>query len=76
MEPCNTKTKHFFYFLQDISCPEAVKLDDLDSATIQKNYEAARVAFISAESGSLAQAEAEIEMETNKAMAIAIGAAI
>ena len=51
-------------------------MDDLDSATIQKNYEAARVAFISAESGSLAQAEAEIEMETNKAMAIAIGAAI
>ena len=51
-------------------------MDDLDSVAIQKNYEAARLAFSSAEAGSLAQAEAEIEMETNKAMAIAIGVAL
>jgi F0F1-type ATP synthase epsilon subunit len=61
---------------QDISCPEAVKLDDLDGAAIQKNYEAAKAAFSSAEIGSVAKAEAEIAMETNKAMATAIGLAI
>jgi hypothetical protein len=74
----NTKTYHStnHFFVQDITCPEAVKLDDLDSVAIQKNYEAARIAFGSAESGSLAQAEAEIEMETTKAMAIAIGVAV
>ena len=59
--------------MQDVTCPEAVKLDDLDLAVIQKNFEAAKLAFSSAESGSIAQAEAEIEMETNKAMATALG---
>eukprot|EP00545_Synedropsis_sp_CCMP1620_P014549 CAMPEP_0119013054 /NCGR_PEP_ID=MMETSP1176-20130426/7791_1 /TAXON_ID=265551 /ORGANISM="Synedropsis recta cf, Strain CCMP1620" /LENGTH=136 /DNA_ID=CAMNT_0006966103 /DNA_START=127 /DNA_END=537 /DNA_ORIENTATION=+ len=57
----------------DITCPEAVKLDDLDSDVIAKNYEAAKLAYSSAESGSLAHAEAEIEIETNKAMAMALG---
>jgi hypothetical protein len=51
-------------------------LDELDGAAIQKNYEAAKVAFSSAENGSVAKAEAEIAMETNKAMAAAIGLAV
>jgi F0F1-type ATP synthase epsilon subunit len=69
----------FVYSLQnskDITCPEAVKLDDLDSAAIQKNYDAAKSAYSAAEAGSVAQAEADIEIETNKAMATAIGLAL
>eukprot|EP00567_Pseudictyota_dubia_P018427 CAMPEP_0197434182 /NCGR_PEP_ID=MMETSP1175-20131217/1949_1 /TAXON_ID=1003142 /ORGANISM="Triceratium dubium, Strain CCMP147" /LENGTH=168 /DNA_ID=CAMNT_0042962805 /DNA_START=67 /DNA_END=573 /DNA_ORIENTATION=+ len=57
----------------DISCPEAVKLDDIDSAAVQKNFEAAKSAFSSAESGSSAQAEAQVDMEVNRAMGAAVG---
>ena len=51
---------------QDISCPEAVKIDDIDPAEVTKNYEAAKAAFSSSESGSVAQAEAQIDVETNR----------
>lgn len=57
----------------DISCPEAVKLDDIDSTAVTSAYEAAKAAFSSAEAGSRASAEAQIDMEVNKAMAAAIG---
>lgn len=57
----------------DVVCPEAVKLDDLDSALVQQHYEAAKSAFGSAASGTVEQAEAQIDMEVNKAMGIAIG---
>jgi F0F1-type ATP synthase epsilon subunit len=59
--------------LQEITCPEAVKLDDLDITAITQNYEAARAAFNSAESGSIAAAEAQIAFEVNKDMALALG---
>jgi hypothetical protein len=58
---------------QEITCPEAVKLDDLDIAAITQNYDAARAAFNSAESGSIAAAEAQIAVEVNKDMALALG---
>lgn len=58
---------------QDISCPEAVKLDDIDPAAVTSNYEAAKSAFSSAESGSIAAAEAQIDIEVNRAMGAAIG---
>ena len=58
---------------QDISCPEAVKLDDIDPAAVTSNYEAAKSAFSSAESGSVAAAEAQIDIEVNRAMGAAIG---
>merc|ERR1719361_1745022 len=35
----------------DISCPEAVKVDDIDSAAVSSNFEAAKAAFSSAEAG-------------------------
>jgi F-type H+-transporting ATPase subunit delta len=57
----------------DISCPEAVKIDDIDPAEVTKNYEAAKAAFSSSESGSVAQAEAQIDVETNRAMGAAVG---
>eukprot|EP00548_Thalassiothrix_antarctica_P004114 CAMPEP_0194145702 /NCGR_PEP_ID=MMETSP0152-20130528/18522_1 /TAXON_ID=1049557 /ORGANISM="Thalassiothrix antarctica, Strain L6-D1" /LENGTH=138 /DNA_ID=CAMNT_0038846015 /DNA_START=149 /DNA_END=565 /DNA_ORIENTATION=+ len=57
----------------DVTCPEAVKLDDIDPDAVSKNYDTAKTAHASAELGSLAQAEAQIEMETNKAMGAAIG---
>jgi hypothetical protein len=58
---------------QDISSPEAVKVDDIDSGACASAYEAAKAAFASAEAGSLASAEAQIDMEVNKAMAAAAG---
>ena len=58
---------------QDVVCPEAVKLDDIDSAAVAKQFEAAKSAFNSAASGSIEQAEAQIDMEVNKAMGVAIG---
>jgi F-type H+-transporting ATPase subunit delta len=61
------------YFLQDVVCPEAVKLDDIDAAAVSKQFEAAKSAFASASSGSVEQAEAQIDMEVNKAMGVAIG---
>lgn len=69
-------SSHFLIPHQDVSCPEAVKLDDLDSAAVQKNYDAAKMAYSSATAGSIEQAEAEIEMETNKAMGVALGLAM
>uniref|UniRef100_A0A7S1UY04 ATP synthase F1 complex delta/epsilon subunit N-terminal domain-containing protein n=1 Tax=Grammatophora oceanica TaxID=210454 RepID=A0A7S1UY04_9STRA len=57
----------------DISCPVAVKLDDLDSSAVSSNYDAAKSAFASAEAGSIAQAEAQIEMDVNKSMGSALG---
>ena len=58
---------------QDISCPEAVKVDDIDSAAVTAAFEAAKASFASAEAGSLASAEAQIDMEVNKSMAAAVG---
>lgn len=57
----------------DISCPEAVKVDDIDSAAATAAFDAAKAAFASAEAGSLASAEAQIDMEVNKSMAAAVG---
>eukprot|EP00804_Cyclotella_cryptica_P008556 CCRYP_007555-RA/>CCRYP_007555-RA protein AED:0.32 eAED:0.32 QI:446/1/1/1/1/1/2/2618/166 len=57
----------------DIVCPEAVKLDDIDSAAVQKNYEAAKAKAASAEAGSMEAAEAMIEVEVNRAMGGALG---
>lgn len=54
-------------------CPEAVKLDEIDSSVVTKQYEAAKAAFASAAAGSIEQAEAQIDMEVNKAMGVAIG---
>ncbi|KAL7515387.1 hypothetical protein ACHAXN_013396 [Cyclotella atomus] len=60
----------------DIVCPEAVKVDDLDSAIVQKNYEAAKAAAAAAEAGSVEAAEAMIEVEVNRAMGNALGLAL
>merc|ERR1719384_1935891 len=60
----------------DISCPEAVKIEDIDSAAVTSGYEAAKSKFSSAETGSAEQAEAQIEMEVNKAMGAAVGVAL
>ena len=57
----------------DISCPEAVKLDDIDSAAVSSNFESAKSAYAAAEEGSAAKAEAQIDMEVNRAMGTAIG---
>mmetsp|Transcript_4197 Transcript_4197/g.9032 ORF Transcript_4197/g.9032 Transcript_4197/m.9032 type:complete len:165 (-) Transcript_4197:86-580(-) len=57
----------------DVVCPEAVKLDDIDSAIVSKQYEAAKSAFASAAAGTPEQAEAQIDMEVNKAMGLAVG---
>jgi len=56
-----------------VVCPEAVKLDDIDSAAVSKNFDAAKSAFSSAPAGSAEQAEAQIDMEVNKAMGLALG---
>ena len=58
---------------QDISCPEAVKLDDIDSAAVTAGYEAAKAALASAADGSVEAANAQIDMEVNKSMASAVG---
>jgi F-type H+-transporting ATPase subunit delta len=57
----------------DISSPEAVKIDDIDSAAATSAYEAAKTAYGSAEAGSVDQAMAQIDMEVNKALAAAAG---
>jgi F0F1-type ATP synthase epsilon subunit len=59
--------------VQDVVCPEAVKLDEIDSSVVSKQYDAAKSAFASAAAGSIEQAEAQIDMEVNKAMGVAIG---
>jgi len=57
----------------DISCPEAVKLDELDSTIATAAYNAAKFKFSSAKKGSVKQVEAQIEMEVNKSIASALG---
>lgn len=59
--------------LQDVVCPEAVKLDDLDSSAISSQFDAAKSAYGAASAGSIEQAEAQIAMEVNKAMGMAVG---
>ena len=58
---------------QDVVCPEAVKLDDLDASAVSSAFEAAKSAYASAAAGSVEQAEAQIDMEVNRAMGTAIG---
>jgi F0F1-type ATP synthase epsilon subunit len=60
-------------FCQDVVCPEAVKLDDIDSAAVSSQYESAKSKFNSTAAGSIEQAEAQIEMDVNRAMGLAIG---
>jgi hypothetical protein len=48
-------------------------LDDLDSAAIASQYDAAKAAYGAASAGSIEQAEAQIAMEVNKAMGMAVG---
>jgi hypothetical protein len=50
-----------------------VKLDDIDPAAVQKQYDAAKSAFSSAAAGSPEQATAQIDIEVNKAMGLALG---
>mmetsp|Transcript_20854 Transcript_20854/g.37879 ORF Transcript_20854/g.37879 Transcript_20854/m.37879 type:complete len:164 (+) Transcript_20854:54-545(+) len=57
----------------DISCPEAIKLDDIDQGAVTANYAKAQAAAAAAASGSVEEAEAMIDMEVNKAMAVAVG---
>jgi len=57
----------------DISCPEAVKVDDIDPAAVSSNFEAARNAYTAAEAGSAAQAEAMVDMEVYRSMGSAVG---
>ena len=59
--------------LQDVVCPEAVKLDDLDASAVSSAFEAAKSAYASAAAGSVEQAEAQIDMEVNRAIGTAIG---
>jgi F0F1-type ATP synthase epsilon subunit len=66
-------TIFFLILIQDIVCPEAVKLDDIDPAEVQKQYDAAKSAFNSAATGSVEQAAAQIDIEVNKAMGLALG---
>jgi len=61
---------------QDIVCPEAVKLDDIDGAAVTKNFEAAKAKAAAAEAGSIEAAEAMIEVETNRSMGNALGMAM
>ena len=60
----------------DISCPEAVKIDDIDGAAAASNYADAKRAFESGEEGSEAKALSQIDMEVSKAMAEAVGQAV
>jgi F0F1-type ATP synthase epsilon subunit len=63
----------FSHLSQDVICPEAVKLDDLDPSAVTAQYEASKSAYGSAPAGSVEQAEAQIEMEVNRAMGVALG---
>jgi len=56
-----------------VVCPEAVKLDDIDSAAVSSQFDSAKSAYNSAAAGSIEQAEAQVDMETNRAMGLAIG---
>eukprot|EP00588_Corethron_pennatum_P012298 CAMPEP_0194269108 /NCGR_PEP_ID=MMETSP0169-20130528/3323_1 /TAXON_ID=218684 /ORGANISM="Corethron pennatum, Strain L29A3" /LENGTH=169 /DNA_ID=CAMNT_0039010629 /DNA_START=71 /DNA_END=580 /DNA_ORIENTATION=+ len=57
----------------DITCPEAVKLDDIDSSIVSGAFESAKASFEKADDGSIAKAEAQIDMEVNKALGAALG---
>jgi F0F1-type ATP synthase epsilon subunit len=59
--------------MQDVICPEAVKLDDIDPSAVTSQFEAAKSAFASTPAGSVEQAEAQIQMEVSRAMGIALG---
>jgi F0F1-type ATP synthase epsilon subunit len=59
--------------MQDVVCPEAVKLDDIDPSAVQSQFEAAKSVVLSAAAGSIEQAEAQIDMDVNRAMGLAIG---
>jgi hypothetical protein len=48
-------------------------VDDLDSAAISANYEAAKSAAAAATPGTQEEAEAMIDMEVNKTMGTAVG---
>lgn len=61
------------YYLQEVVCPEAVKLDDIDPSAVSSNYEAAKSAYNSAAAESPEQAEAQIAMEVCKEMGLAVG---
>ena len=61
---------------QDVVCPEAVKLEDLDPAAVSSQFEKAKAAFANAASGSIESAEAQVQMEVNKAMGVAIGVSL
>jgi hypothetical protein len=50
-----------------------VKLDDIDSAAVSKNYEDAKTAFGATTAGSVEQAEAQIEMDVNREIGLAVG---
>jgi len=58
---------------QDVVCPEAVKLDDIDSSAVSSQFDSAKSKFASAAAGSIEQAEAQIDMEVNRAMGLAVG---
>mmetsp|Transcript_12270 Transcript_12270/g.26837 ORF Transcript_12270/g.26837 Transcript_12270/m.26837 type:complete len:171 (-) Transcript_12270:130-642(-) len=57
----------------DISCPEAVKLDDIDSSVVTGAFESAKAIYEKADDGSIEKAEAQIDMEVNKALGAALG---
>eukprot|EP00593_Proboscia_inermis_P002215 CAMPEP_0171293540 /NCGR_PEP_ID=MMETSP0816-20121228/1832_1 /TAXON_ID=420281 /ORGANISM="Proboscia inermis, Strain CCAP1064/1" /LENGTH=172 /DNA_ID=CAMNT_0011764517 /DNA_START=492 /DNA_END=1010 /DNA_ORIENTATION=- len=57
----------------DVTCPEAVRLDDIDPNAVSSNFEAAKASYAAAEVGSIAQAEAQIEIDVNRAMGAAVG---
>jgi F-type H+-transporting ATPase subunit delta len=58
---------------QDIVCPEAVKLDDIDADAVSKQFASAKNAYAAAPDGTIEQAEAQIDMEVNRAMGLALG---
>jgi len=57
----------------DITCPEAVKLDELDEAAIRATFASASADLANVAEGSADAADAKIAVETTKAMAAAIG---
>ncbi|GMI52368.1 hypothetical protein TeGR_g11781, partial [Tetraparma gracilis] len=59
-----------------ITCPDAVKLDDLDPAAVSSNFSLAKKEFDNAEAGSEAAALAQIDMDVCRAMAAATGATV
>jgi len=60
----------------DVSCPEAVRIDDIDGAAAVSAYGEAKRAFDAAEEGSEEKAVAQIDMDVSKAMAEATGASV